>query len=230
VTFPYARLRWVCLVPPADLTDAWRQMCAGWYLPNPMLLPDIRPGRRGVLRVSFGSVVVVEHALQHRGELADLVGREAGQELAGDAPEDGGQAWQECPPLLGELDDDGSAVVWVLAALQEPLAFKAVKKPGHARGVGPEQRHQLTRAALLPSRLQQQRRLLGGDVERGELTLQRCAQLTPDLVEERAATEDQADGDALARLRVWGLSVWDWTRRHAFMVDAPELAVMTATC
>src|SRR6266542_1238485 len=118
-------------------------MCAGWYLPNPMLLPDIRPGRRGV---------------------------------------------------------------------------------------GPEQRHQLTRAALLPSRLQQQRRLLGGDVERGELTLQRCAQLTPDLVEERAATEDQADGDALARLRVWGLSVWDWTRRHAFMVDAPELAVMTATC
>lgn len=124
------------------------------------------------------------HALQHHGELTDLLGRESAEELAGDAPEDGWQVRDYRPALVGEFDYDGAAVVWMLAPLEESLTLQAIKQPGHACGVRAQQRHQSTRAAVLPPRVQEQRRLLGGDIEGRKLTFQRRREPPPDLMEE----------------------------------------------
>jgi hypothetical protein len=70
--------------------------------------------------------VVGVHPLSQRGEELDLVGREAGEQLRVDLPEDGRQAGQQLSAPVGELDDDGAAVVGVaLPAQQRPARWSA---------------------------------------------------------------------------------------------------------
>ena len=85
----------------------------------------------------------------------------------------------------------------MISTPDKPFGLDTVEQSGYACGVCPEERHQLTWAGLLSRRPEEEGGLLGGNVEGCKLTFHRCVQLAPNLVDERATTEQKVDGNAL---------------------------------